>query len=77
MDTITVNTKEYRILKAAKARLDALFNVRPRKSVSLRTKRESFADLVGALGDVPELKGKTSVEVQHMIPALWHKKRSS
>ena len=40
------------------------------------TNRQSFADLVGVLSDVPELRGKTSVEVQHMLPALWNGKRS-
>jgi hypothetical protein len=34
----------------------------------------SFADLRGALGGVKEFKGKTSVEVQKMIPEVWSKK---
>jgi len=34
----------------------------------------SFADLRGALRDVKEFKGKTSVEVQKMVPELWSKK---
>ena len=34
-------------------------------------KRESFADLVGVLKDVAMFKGKSSVEVQHMIKNVW------
>ena len=75
MDTVTINKKEYRALRAAKERLEALFNVKAQKPTP-QVKRESFADLVGVLSDVEEFKGKTSVEVQHMIPTLWHEKRS-
>ena len=71
METITITKSEYRKLKAAKDRLDALFNVRKPKG---KVQHVSFADLRGALRDVKEFKGKTSVEVQKMIPELWSKK---
>jgi hypothetical protein len=71
MDTVTISKREYQKLKAAQARLDALSNVRKPKS---NVHRVSFADLRGALRDVKEFRGKTSVEVQKMIPELWSKK---
>jgi predicted CopG family antitoxin len=71
METITISKKEYRALKQAKARLDALSNVTKPKAAR---RRGSFADFVGILKDVEEFKGKTSVEVQHMIPDLWMEK---
>ena len=37
----------------------------------------SFDYLLGELADVPEYKGKTSVEVQHMARDLWVKKPTS
>ena len=78
MDTITINKKEYKELQAAKDRLERLLNIKSKQGLSSpRAKRESFVDLVGALSDVEQFKGKTSVEVQHMIPDLWSKKRSS
>ena len=78
MDTITINKKEYRELQIAKDRLETLLNIKSRQHLSSpRAKHESFTDLVGALSDVEQFKGKTSVEVQHMIPDLWSKKRSS
>ena len=70
MDTVTISKREYRKLKAAQARLDALSNVSKPKS---KVQRVSFADLRGALRNVKEFKGKTSVEVQKMIPELWSK----
>lgn len=36
-----------------------------------KKKQQSFADLEGILKDVPAFKGKSSVEVQHMIKDLW------
>ena len=74
METITISKKEYHALKQAKARLEALSH-RQRRSTGRKT-QESFADLVGALSDVTEFKGKTSVEVQHMIRDLWTKRPS-
>jgi hypothetical protein len=74
MSTITIERKEYRALKAAKARLEMLSNQYSRQRHAGGT---PLADLVGVLSDALELKGKTSVEVQHMIPKLWHQKRSS
>ena len=71
MDTVTISKKKYRELVAAKNRLDALSNV---KKPHLHTRRGSFADLVGALKDVKDFRGKTSVEVQHMVPELWMEK---
>ena len=71
METITISKTEYRKLKAAKDRLDALSNVRKPKG---KIQHMSFADLRGALRNVKEFKGKTSVEVQNMIPELWSKK---
>ncbi len=65
------NREEYRALKQAKARLDALSNVRKPKAAR---RRGGFADFVGVLKDVEEFKGKTSVEVQHMIPDVWMEK---
>lgn len=68
METVTITKKEYQKLQAAKARLDALSNVSKLKT----TQQEGrFADLVGALRDVEEFKGKTSVEVQHMSRDIW------
>jgi predicted CopG family antitoxin len=74
METITISKKEYRTLKQAKAQFEALSNVK-RNSTKRKT-QESFADLVGALSDVKEFKGKTSVEVQHMIRDLWTNRTS-
>ena len=74
MNTITIDKKEYRELKAAKERLEALQNAGTKKYTP-RAQHESFADLIGALSDVKEFKGKTSVEVQHIIRDLWHQKR--
>jgi hypothetical protein len=71
MSNVTISKNEYRKLKAAQVRLDALSNVRKPKG---KVERVSFADLRGALRDVEEFKGKTSVEVQKMIPELWSKK---
>ncbi|MDP3772225.1 MAG: hypothetical protein Q8Q94_02530 [bacterium] len=75
MNTVTITKKEYRELKTAKRRLDELSNIPPKKRSSVATE-ESFADLVGALSDVEEFKGKTSVEVQHMVPEIWSKRTS-
>ena len=73
MDTITITKKEYKELKTAKARLDALSNIdKPKTS----ERNGSFADLVGALRDVEEFKGKTSVEVQHMSRDIWTTRKS-
>lgn len=36
-----------------------------------RRQRANFADLAGALKDIPEFQGKSSVEVQHMFTRLW------
>ena len=71
MDTVTISKNEYQKLKAAQARLDALSNVRKPKS---NVHHVSFADLRGALRNVKEFKGKTSVEVQHMIRDIWNEK---
>ena len=71
METITISKKKYRELMAAKARLDALSNVKKQK---ITQRRGSFADFVGVLKGVEAFKGKTSVEVQHMIPGLWMEK---
>jgi len=71
METVTISKREYQRLKDAQARLDALSNVSKPKS---NVHRVSFADLRGALRGVKEFKGKTSVEVQKMIPELWSKK---
>ncbi len=75
MSTITIDKKEYQELKVAQERLRALQNLDAKKNIT-HIRRGSFVDLVGALKDVPEFKDKTSVEVQHMIRDLWHKKRS-
>lgn len=60
-------------------RIPRVFGVRKRKETkpAPMKKRENrpFEDLVGVLKDVPEFKGKTSVEVQHMISDLWGGKR--
>ena len=71
METITISKNEYQKLKAAQARLEALSNIRKPKDAIHKI---SFADLRGALRNVREFKGKTSVEVQKMIPELWSKK---
>jgi hypothetical protein len=71
METITISKKKYRELVAAKARLDALSNVRKPKAAR---RTGGFADFVGVLKDVEAFKGKTSVEVQHMIPDVWMEK---
>jgi hypothetical protein len=67
LDTVTISKKRYRELVAAKDRLDALSNMHKPTG---KVQRVSFADLRG----VKEFKGKTSVEVQKMIPELWSKK---
>jgi len=35
-----------------------------------------FSSLIGCMADIPEFKGKSSVEVQHMITDLWAKNYS-
>ena len=37
-------------------------------------RNRNFADFFGVLKDVEEFKGKTSVEVQRMIPDVWMEK---
>ena len=54
----------------------------PREVKPVKRQQKSFADFEGILSDVPEFKGKSSVEVQHMIPKVWEemivkKQRSS
>jgi predicted CopG family antitoxin len=71
METITISKKKYQELMAAKARLDALSNVKKPKATQ---RKGSFADFVDVLKDVEEFKWKTSVEVQYMIPDLWMEK---
>jgi hypothetical protein len=71
MNTVTISKNEYRKLKAAQDRLDALSNMRKPKG---KGQHVSFADLRGALRGIKEFKGKSSVEVQKMIPELWSKK---
>ena len=44
--------------------------------VAAQKKPIDFSSLKGVLKDVPEFKGKTSVEVKHMITQLWAKKYS-
>jgi hypothetical protein len=45
----------------------------PREMSEQAKHKKKFSDFVGALADVPEFKGKTSVEVQHMIKDIWSK----
>jgi hypothetical protein len=71
MDTVTISKKKYRELVAAKVRLDVLSNVRKPKG---KAQQVSFADLRGALRGVKEFTGKSSVEVQKMIPEMWSKR---
>ena len=73
METIAISKKKYRELMAAKARLDALFNIKPWRN-GFKAKHTTVDDLVGMLRDVKMFKGKTSVEVQKMIPELWAEK---
>ena len=42
--------------------------------VAAQKKPVDFSSLKGVLKDVPEFKGKTSVEVKHMITSIWAKK---
>jgi hypothetical protein len=58
MATVTINKKEYKALRAAKERLEALFNVKAHKPTP-RMPRESFTDLIGALSDVEEFLYRT------------------
>jgi len=40
-------------------------------------KKADFSYLLGVLSEVPEFRGKTSVEVQHMLSNIWVEKPSS
>lgn len=57
------------IIRIPKAILGS-FNVAQK---SKKTKKVDFSWMRGVLADVPELKGKTSVEVQHETKDLWLK----
>lgn len=58
-DIAVIQSRHYTIVKI------------PRDTKPMKRTRKSLADLEGLLEDVPELKGKSSVEVQHMIPKIW------
>ena len=73
METVTISKKEYSRLKASHERLQALSNIKPRRNGS-GTKHTTVKDLVGILKNVPMFKGKSSVEVQKMIPEIWSRK---
>jgi hypothetical protein len=45
----------------------------PREMSEQAKNKRKFSHFVGALADVPEFEGKTSVEVQHMIKDIWSK----
>jgi hypothetical protein len=62
-DVSVVETDRYIIVKI------------PRSGAKIsRNERMSFADLAGVLQDIPAFKGKTSVEVQHIMKDLWIKR---
>ncbi len=46
-------------------------------SQSEEKKKVDFSSFIGVLKDAPEFKGKTSVEVQHMLGHLWANHSSS
>ena len=59
---------------------DAIGEVMRKKAAPISPKREKGVDfryLIGILKNVPEFKGKTSVEVQHMISDIWASRYSS
>jgi hypothetical protein len=43
----------------------------PRPSAPQKEEQVSIDEFIGILKDVPAFKGKTSVQVQHMIKDLW------
>lgn len=54
---------------------DAIGVSAPQKEAPPKKKKTvDFSYLRGLLKDVPEFKGKTSVEVQHMISRIWAEK---
>jgi hypothetical protein len=48
----------------------------PREMSQQVKDKKKFSDFIGALADVPEFKGKSSVEVQHMIKGICRKHMS-
>ena len=70
MTPIITTTDEEVIIRIPKVEFERLVHREkpPKKKVV------DFSYLIGALADVPEFKGKTSVEVQHMIPKIWAEK---
>jgi hypothetical protein len=64
----TQKTKDVEVFKTDLYTLIKILHPTKKKARGLH---HSFVDLVGVLKDVPALKGKSSVEVQHMAPDLW------
>ncbi len=58
-DVLVTDTDGYIIIKI------------PKQQKALTKKPPTWESLVGVLKDVPEFKGKTSVEVQDMIQDAW------
>lgn len=78
MATPTITTTENEII--IRIPKDAIGEVIRKTGDQIPPKRKkgvNFRYLVGILKDVPEFKGKTSVEVQHMISDIWASKYSS
>ena len=44
--------------------------------ITAQKKPVDFSSVKGMFKDIPEFKGKTSVEVKHMMSALWMKQYS-
>lgn len=76
MATPTITTTDTEII--IRIPKDAIGISAPKKEGAHKKKKGvDFSYLIGALADVPEFKGKTSVEVQHMLKDIWLRKHSS
>ncbi|OGL65641.1 hypothetical protein A3B21_03195 [Candidatus Uhrbacteria bacterium RIFCSPLOWO2_01_FULL_47_24] len=76
MATPTITTTDTEIIiRIPKDAIGA--SIYSKKIPPKKKKGVDFSYLIGLLKDVPEFKGKTSVEVQHMISDLWASKYSS
>ena len=51
-----------------------LVEIPPSDKAQFKKDPVSIQEFVGVLKDVPEFQGKSSVEMQHMIPELWTKR---
>lgn len=62
-DITVVETSRYVIVKIPR-----------NKEENFDAREKSFSDLAGVLRSTPALRGRSSVEVQHMIKSIWQER---